>query len=241
MFPNSPSVLLMMLKTFAVLATIAIAGLTAPPSAAATGDLLEGRDICELFDGVPNSTSPLRKAKSVRRAYKTLARAKKPADFARAQTQLERAVDGVFQAATRAFHPKGRDVNRRAASAFLKRHVYTRDALVIIGVDRLEPRPEIAASLVYAACRAGNTTQAIAWARRSSGDIRGVAAALLIADGRAKEASEQLPDLGDGFISHVARAALTADATKRRAHLLAARRQAVTPAQLTAIGELLSP
>ncbi len=94
--------------------------------------------------------------------------------------------------------------------------------------------------MMYAACRAGRTDDAIRWGRRASrpedAPARAFAALLLLDTGRTGEASELLKVVrGPSFLTAWIRAELIEDPDERRRQRASARRRVTTGAQQDAV------
>ncbi len=205
---------------------------------------LAGVAACTLIEGSPDAIDPIRRARPFRAAFSALDRAGSAARANKAALgRFERALDRLMGQARRVFHPEDpAALDREAARAFLERYVFGRKAVLRIGEERFEPRPEIATAMALAACRAGEPGVAVRLARRLTGaqdaPLRSLAALLLLDMGRPAEAAELAGSLGEaGFLGPWVGAELTDDpAERRRLHALAARRVS-TPDQRTAVAE----
>ncbi|PKN57649.1 MAG: hypothetical protein CVU56_09930 [Deltaproteobacteria bacterium HGW-Deltaproteobacteria-14] len=203
-----------------------------------------GVSACALLEGLPGPKDPIREQRAVAGAFRALDRARDQKAFAAAHARFERVLAPLFAEAARVFHPTGEDaeVDPKRAQRFLSRHVFGRDALLRIGDEAFEPRPELAAALALTACRAGDPDAAIAVGRGVGGAdtaaLRAFSALLLLEAGRRDEALELLPTLGDeGFLAPWIAAELATDADSRRALHTRAARRVVTPDQQTALRE----
>jgi len=205
---------------------------------------LAGLSPCALLEGLPGPKDPIRRQRAVSAAFRALDRARSPKAFGKAHAAFVRVMAPLFDKAAQIFHPAGEDaeVEPKRAQRFLSRYAFGQDALLRIGDEAFEPRPEIAAALALSACRAGDHDAAIAVGRSVGGSdtapLRAFSALLLLEAGRREEAAELLPSLGDeGFLAPWVSAELAPDAdTRRRLHGLAARR-VVTPDQQVALRE----
>lgn len=203
-----------------------------------------GVSACALLEGLPGPKDPIRKQRAVAAAFHALDRARDAKAFAAAHARFERVLAPLFSEATKVFHPAGEEaeVDPKRAQRFLSRHVFGQDALLRIGDEAFEPRPELAAALALTACRAGDRDAAIAVGRAVGGAdtaaLRAFSALLLLEAGRREEALELLPNLGDdGFLAAWIAAELATDGDARRALHTRAARRVVTPDQQTALRE----
>jgi hypothetical protein len=214
----------------------------------AVAEPLGGVSACALAEGVPAKAHPLRQHPSLRAIFQALdAAGSDQKKNARVLARFEKLLRPIYRDAELVFaRPRAtspdrppRDFEPRPARVFLEKWVFAPNAPMRIGRDRIEPAPGVAAGIMLAACRAGERAEAIALGRRLSGPEttaqRAFAALLLAEDGRAEEARELVPELGDGgFVAPFVAAELSADEVERaRLHALAGR-HVDTPDQASA-------
>lgn len=186
--------------------------------------------VCALLEGIPGPEDPVRKLAPFSAAFTALERADHDPRRARAAYDaFARPLAAILREAARVFHPRRGEVDPRRAQRYLARYVLGRDAVLRMGAEAFEPRPEIAAAMTLAACRARAVPEALAASRALTGPdnaaLRAFAALLLLDQGRADEARELLGELGEeGFLANWVRAELTTDPEARlAAHRLAGR------------------
>lgn len=208
----------------------------------AWGSTRVGGDACALIEGMPLPGHPLRSHRRLKRAYGLLDDARSPARYGRAYRRLEGVVSGLLDKATRIFHPRRGAIRTRDAQRFLKAHVLGPNPLLRVADAGFAPEPPVRASLMYAACRAGDHDAALAWARRASGadegGLRAFGALLLWERDDVEGAREMLGDLaGDGgsFLRAWLGGELAATLAARRSSHARAARRAATPAQAEAL------
>lgn len=203
---------------------------------------------CALVEGVPARAHPLRQHRRLRAIFRALDEAAgNRRKNQRVLERMQRFLGPIYREAERVFGPPRpaadgtiRDFDPRPARAFLERWVFVANAPLRIGRDRVEPAPGLASGMMLAACRAGERGEAIAIARRLSGDEtsaqRAFAGLLLIEDGRHDEARELVAELGEeGFVAPFVAAELATNAAERtRLHALAGRHVS-TPDQQSAL------
>ncbi len=188
-----------------------------------------GVSICTLIEGVPGKGHPVRKAPRFAAGFAALDRAGQDrARNARAHQQLVRALDQLWTDAERVFKrpPARADGSPGAfanapAQGFLQAWVLSKNAPLVVGLERFEPSVELAAALAVAGCRADRLGAVLSLTRgltaNDAGSLRAVAALLLVEDGKLDEARELAPTFGDhGFIAAFAAAELEPDPDKRR-------------------------
>ena len=248
-----PETMTLLRTTAALLAAVVVtAGATAraaaptPGSSAAAPDVrpLAGVSPCALLEGLPGPRDPIRKLRSLSGAFRALDSAHDPKAYRAAQRRFFAVLAPIFAEAGRVFHPGGADaeVDPKRAQRFLSRYVFGPDALLRMGDEAFELRPELAAALALSACRAGERDDAVAVGRSAGGAdnaaLRAFAALLLLDAGRRDEATELVPTLGrEGFLAPWIGAELAPDLEQRRLLHAEAARHVVTPDQQTALHE----
>ena len=202
---------------------------------------LVGGDACQLIEGLPEPTDPVRKAKPFRKAFRVFEKAglhrKK---LRKAYAAFDKTLDKLLQKARAVFDPVGGPVARKPAARFLEQYVLTKRPALQIGPERFEPVAGVRAAFVFSACMSGNRDAAIAIARRARGKdearMTAWAALLLLEADRRAEATELLQRFESrGFLAPWVRAELATDAEKRQLAHRAAAARAVTPAQQAAV------
>lgn len=216
--------------------------LDAPDAVTPGPGSLTNVSVCALLEGVPAAADPARKLKPFAAAFTALDRAgRDPRRAKAAYDAFARPLARILAEAAKVFHPGGdREVDPRRAQRYLARYVLGRDAVLRMGDEGFEPRPEIATAMTLAACRARAVDEALGASRGMSGGdnapLRAFAALLLLDEGRADEARELLPDLGEeSFLANWVRAELATDPEARLASHRLAGKHLVTPDQETAL------
>lgn len=237
------------LPSATVLTLLACLGLTWPAGASAPAPPpaerpLAGVSPCALVEGLPGPLDPIRRVPALAPALRALDLARDPAAFRRAHARLVTPIARLLAEAAVIFHPAGEGavVDPDRAQRFLSRHVLAKDGLLRVGDESFEPRPELAAALAWAACRADLRADALATARRPRGPdgapLRAFAALLLLEQGERAAAADLAPDLThEGFLGPYVLAELATDPAERQALHALARRHLVTPDQHTALRE----
>lgn len=217
-------------RVAALAAALCLGGVAVAAPAPTVLPPLADVEACTLIEGMPSPGHPLRTARTWAATFKQLSAARTPKDYEAVQRRLRRAIDPLLARGTRVFHAK--PFKRALAERFLTRHVLRANAALEVGEDRFELRLELAASLSFAACRAGNPDAAIALSRQASGPdkaaLRAFGALLLLEAGREPEAMAIRPSLNEEtFLGAwvLAEMAATTDGAERiRLHAMAKRR-----------------
>ena len=227
-----------------VLTLALCAALGSISSGASASELTQGSP-CALIEGLPGPKSPIRKLRSVKKILKAIDNIKaSPAQMGQRFEQLERLVQGALQSAKRVFHDTPRrDWTARdqtKAKRYLEQHVLGKHPLLQIGTVSFEPQQEVRAAMMYSACRAGRSEDAIRWGRRATrreeAPARAFAALLLLDNDRRDEARELLSVIrGPSFLTAWVRAELSENPKARQRHRAAARRRVTTGAQQDAV------
>ncbi len=198
---------------------------------------------CNLLEGVPGKDHPIRKTPALRNAFTLYAKAKQDAAAnGRAFDAFLKVVSQAEKDAAVTFAKKDAITGKETfkperARRFLEAWVFGPNAPLRVGDEGFEPRAELAAVMVHAACFAGRREEGIALARRltgsEAGSIRAFAALLLLEAGRSEEARE-IGLEGVGFVGAFVKAELAVGEEKKGLHQKALA-LAVTPDQFMAL------
>jgi hypothetical protein len=229
-----------MLRLIALLSLCTALTLLVPAGPAEASELTQGSP-CMLVEGLPEAKAPLRQVRSVRRILRAIDNPKAPAaEMSKRFEQLESLVHSALDEAKRVFHAKPRrdwDArDQKRARQYLEKYVLGKHPLLQLGTTGFEPRQGLRAAMMYAACRADRSEDAIRWGRRASrreeAPARAFAALLLIDSARSDEAKELLSAIrGPSFLTAWVRAELSEDLDERRRQRASARRRVTTGAQ----------
>ena len=211
-------------------------------------------DLCRLIEGVPDAKDPVRRAATFRRAIRGLqgdlrstmeGRDMSASRASKHLQNLEAALAKTLAQARKAFR-RGEDEawgrsHQSRAKKFLKGQVFNRSAVLRVGEFGFEPSPPVRASLMWAACWAGDAARLIAYGRGAThadeGGARAMAALTLLQVGRTSEAKELLESLtGESFLAAYAQSKIAKSKERRRKQRALAKRRATTPWQRASMG-----
>jgi len=214
------------------------------PRPASASELTAGSP-CALIEGLPGPKAPIRRVRTLRSTLKAIDNIKAtPKQMSAYYDQLEKVVQSALGDASAVFHDtprrEWRESDQKRAKRYLEKHVLGKHPLLQIGTLGLEPRLEVRAAMMYAACRGGRPEAAIRWGRRATrkeeAPSRAFAALLLLDAERHEEAKELLDTIrGPSFLTAWIRAELAEDPKERLRQRASARRRVTTGAQQDAV------
>ncbi|MBD90861.1 MAG: hypothetical protein CL940_11015 [Deltaproteobacteria bacterium] len=235
-------------------AILLCAGFAPPALSQAQAEPVKLGDLCRLIEGLPGAKDPVRRAATFRRAIRGLqgdlrstteGRELSAARASKHLKSLEAALAKTLAQARKAFR-RGEDEawgrsHQSRAKKFLKGQVFNRSAVLRVGEFGFEPSPPVRASLMWAACWAGDATRLITYGRGAThadeGGARAMAALTLLQVGRTAEAKELLESLtGESFLAAYAQSKLAKSKERRRRQRALAKRRATTPWQRASLG-----